>query len=356
MEISRQMKVGFDARSAIWYRGTGIGTYTYQLVENLKKIDDKNVCRFFWPGDEYKFILKNEKLDIYHFPQNGIGSPKKKSCLHVTTVHDLIPYIYPEDASSNYLRAFLGEMPRIMEQSDLIITVSEHSKRDIQRYFKLPDKKITVIYEAPEPLYRPIEKSVAKDFVKNKYGIHNPYILYIGGFSPRKNVKALIKALHEIHADISNDYKFVLVGKKGKDARILEIMIDDLGLKNNSIFTGFLPVLELPYIYSASDLFVYPSLYEGFGLPPLEAMACGTPVITSNTSSIPEVTGEAAILIDPSDTHGLAKAMVEVLNSPDLREKMSKDGILQANKFTWEKCACETLAAYNKLYNERASI
>lgn len=353
MEISHQMKVGFDARGAIWYRGTGIGTYTYQLVENLKKIDEHKVCQFFWPGDENKYSLRNAKIDIYHVPQNGHGLPKKKSCLQVATVHDLIPYIYPEDASPNYLRTVLNEMPRIMEQSDLIITVSEHSKRDIQRYFNLPNNKVVVTYEAPESVYRPIEEGAAKDFVKGKYNIHSPYILYIGGFSTRKNVKTLINAFHEIRTDIPKDYKLVLVGKKVKDAKMLEIMINDLGLKNNSIFTGFLPVVELPYLYNASDLFVYPSLYEGFGLPPLEAMACGTPVIASNTSSMPEVTGDAAILINPKDTHGLAEAMVKVLNSSDLRDKMSKDGLLQANKFTWEKCARETLGAYNKLYNQR---
>ena len=128
------------------------------------------------------------------------------------------------------------------------------------------------------------------------------------------------------------------------------MLVDALRLKDRVIFTGFAPVLELPYLYNAADLCVYPSFYEGFGLPPLEAMACGTPVITSNSSSIPEVTGDAALLVNPHDMYALADAMETVLNSPELREKMSAESLVQAAKFSWEKCARETLATYQKLY------
>ncbi|MDQ0200224.1 glycosyltransferase [Neobacillus ginsengisoli] len=187
------MKIGLDARGAIWYRGTGIGTYTYQLVKALYSIDKRNEYRFFWPGDEFQNLIPckyevfqsielnkdrfweevriptrvaQEKIDLYHVPQNGIGLPKTKHCQQVATVHDLIPFIYPETSSSEYLLIFQNEMPRIMEQCDLIITVSEFSKRDIQRYFNLPDEKIAIIYEAAEDIYQPIEKNKAKNFVK----------------------------------------------------------------------------------------------------------------------------------------------------------------------------------------------
>ncbi|MGZ4122736.1 MAG: glycosyltransferase, partial [Tumebacillaceae bacterium] len=223
------MKIGLDARGAIWYRGTGIGTYTYQLVKNLHMIDKQNQYRFYWPGDEYKNLdpsaddifnsierskdkfweevhipmsVEQEKIDIYHVPQNGIGLPGKKGCLNVVTVHDLIPYIYPETVGKGYLKIFLSEMPRIMEQSDLVITVSEQSKRDIKRIFQLPEEKIVVTYEAPESVYKPIPKQDAKEFVKNRFGIDSPYVLYIGGFSPRKNVRGLINAFYEIQKDI----------------------------------------------------------------------------------------------------------------------------------------------------------
>jgi glycosyltransferase involved in cell wall biosynthesis len=371
------MKIGLDARGAIWYRGTGIGTYTYQLIKNLYVLDKKNEYRFFWPGDEYKNLdptvdeifnsierskdkfweevhipmsVEQEKIDLFHVPQNGIGLPLKKGCLNVVTVHDLIPYIYPETVGKGYLKIFLNEMPRIMEQSDLVITVSEHSKRDIQRIFNLPEEKVVVTYEAPESVYRPIEKGEAKEFVKERFGIDRPYVLYIGGFSPRKNVKGLINAFYEIQDQIPKDTALVLVGKEARDFDETVMLVDALRLRDRVIFTGFAAVPELPLLYNAADLCVYPSFYEGFGLPPLEAMACGTPVITSNTSSIPEVTGDAAVLVNPHDMYDLADKIKQVLNSPELQEKMREDGLAQASNFTWEKCARETLGLYEKLY------
>lgn len=372
------MKIGVDARGAIWYRGTGIGTYTYQLVKNLHMLDQNHEYRFFWPGDEYKNLdpsvdevfnsierskdkfweevhipmsVEQEQIDLFHVPQNGIGLPTKKGCLNVVTVHDLIPYIYPETVGRGYLKIFLHEMPRIMEQSDLVITVSEHSKRDIQRIFQLPDEKVVVTYEAPESVYQPIDKTAAQAYVKEKFGIDSRYLLYIGGFSPRKNVKGLINAFYEVQHDIPADYKLVLVGKEARDYDDTAMLVEALRLQDKVVFTGFAPVLELPYLYSAADLFIYPSFYEGFGLPPLEAMACGTPTITSNTSSIPEVTGQAALLINPHDMYDLAGQIVKVLNDESLQHKMRQDGLAQSAQFTWKRCAEETLAAYQKLYN-----
>ncbi|TCP54787.1 glycosyltransferase involved in cell wall biosynthesis [Tumebacillus sp. BK434] len=376
------MKIGLDARGAIWYRGTGIGTYTYQLIKNLYVHDKKNEYRFFWPGDEFKNLdpmadevfnsierskdkfweevhvpmsVEQEKIDIYHVPQNGIGLPLKKGCLNVVTVHDLIPYIYPETVGKGYLRIFLQEMPRIMEQSDLIITVSEHSKRDIQRIFQVPEEKIAVTYEAPESVYQPIDKQAAKAFVKERFGIDRPYVVYLGGFSPRKNVKGLINAFYEMQDQIPKDYALVLVGKEARDYDDTAMLVEALRLQDRVIFTGFAAVPELPHLYNAADLCVYPSFYEGFGLPPLEAMACGVPTITSNTSSIPEVAGDAALLINPHDMYDLAEKMAAVLNSPELRQEMSRKGLAQAAQFSWERCAKETLAAYEKLYARKKS-
>jgi glycosyltransferase involved in cell wall biosynthesis len=273
--------------------------------------------------------------------------------LQVATVHDLIPYIYPETSSAGYLKVFLKEMPRIMEQADMIITVSEYSKKDIQRYFNLPDEKIAVIYEAPESIYQPIEKSVAKEFVSQEYGINNRYVLYIGGLSQRKNIKNLILAFWNIQKDIPEDYKLVIVGKRERSFKKLNELIATLNLEDKIIFTDFVKVPCMPYLYSAADLFVYPSLYEGFGLPPLEAMACGTPVITSNLTSIPEVTNNAALLINPNDHISLASAIEKVLNHPEQQEQMSIDGLKQASKFSWESCARETLGVYEKLYKTK---
>ncbi|MFD2169014.1 glycosyltransferase family 4 protein [Tumebacillus lipolyticus] len=371
------MKIGLDARGAIWYRGTGIGTYTYQLIKNLYVHDKENEYRFFWPGDEYKNLdptvdeifnsierskdkfweevhipmsVEQEKIDLYHVPQNGIGLPLKKSCPNVVTVHDLIPYLYPETVGKGYLKIFLQEMPRIMEQSDLIITVSQHSKRDIQRIFQIPEEKIVVTPEAPESVYRPIDRQVAKRFVKDRFGIDRPYVIYIGGFSPRKNVRGLINAFYEIQDEIDPNYALVLVGKEARDYDDTVMLVEALRLQKRVIFTGFAAVQELPHLYNAADLCVYPSYYEGFGLPPLEAMACGVPTIASNASSIPEVTGDAALLVNPHDLFELAEQMKRVLGSQALREQMSEDGLRQADQFSWKRCAQETLAAYEQLY------
>ncbi|PLT35490.1 glycosyltransferase family 1 protein [Bacillus sp. V5-8f] len=377
------MKIGLDARAAIWYRGTGIGTYTYQLVKNLYAIDKANQYRFFLPSDisdklnhtkekVFQSIdfnkdsfweeicippqIGQEKVDIYHVPQNGIGLPRAKRCLYISTVHDLIPYIYPETTSSGYLKIFLNELHRVMEQSDMILTVSHYSKQEIKRFFNLPDEKIRVIYGAAEDIYKPIEKHKAKKFIKQKYGINSPYLLYVGGLSYRKNVKALILAFWDIQKDINEDYKLVIVGKRNRSFNHLVKITETLNLQDRVIFTGLVPVLHLPFLYNAAELFVYPSLYEGFGLPPLEAMACGTPVITSNTSSIPEVTGDAGVLINPYDELSLATSIEKLINNQNQLVQMSKEGLKQARNYSWASSAQQTLEVYEKLYKTNHMI
>lgn len=369
------MKIGLDARGAIWYRGTGIGTYTYQLIKNLVQVDQKNEYRFFWPGDEYKDLdptkdeifnsierckekfweevhipmrVSYEGIDLYHVPQNGIGIPSQKRCPLVVTIHDLIPYVYPETVGRGYLKIFLKEMPKIMEQADQVITVSQHSKRDIQRIFKLPDKRISVVPEAPEDVYRPIDKRVAVEFVSKNYMIRQPYILYVGGFSPRKNVKGLINAFYDLQADLFDEYTLVIVGKEVRDFEETALLVEALGLTNRVTFTGFVPVSDMPYLYNAAELFVYPSFYEGFGLPPLEAMACGTPVITTNVSSMPEICEGATMLVNPHHTLSLSEAMYKVLTNDRLREQLSRKGLARSRDFSWRKTAELTAAVYEE--------
>lgn len=370
------MKIGIDARPAVLNRGTGIGTYTYQLIKNLHKLGTGHEFRYFWPGDEYRALdinhdevfnniqkhkdnywekvyistcLEQEKIDIYHVPQNGIGIPTPKKSLLVVTIHDLIPYVSPGTTSKGYLKTFIKQMPRIVEQSDVIITVSEHSKRDLLNFFKLPEEKIKVIYEAPEPIYQPMEKDQARKSAADKYGLEHPYILYVGGFGPRKNIKSLVIAFAKICNDLPQKYQLVILGKKEKDYSDIIILAEALGLKNDIIFPGLAPVEDMPYLYNGSHLFVYPSFYEGFGLPPLEAMACGVPTITSNVSSIPEVVGNGAIKINPYNTIELAQAMFDVLTDPSLAEQLTERGLCRAGDFSWRKTAEETLKIYETL-------
>lgn len=367
------MKIGIDARAAIWYRGTGIGTYTYQIIKNLSRIDKTNNYRLFWPGNASKDFLEasenfdfdvvgetkdkfweeihiparlaGDRVDVYHVPQNGIGLPGKKTCPQVVTVHDLIPYIYPETVGRGYQRIFLQEMPRIVEQADRIITVSEHSRRDLKRYFNLPDWKIDVIYEAADDIYRPLDKEACRTSVHQRYGVKERFILYVGGFSPRKNVPGLIRAYQKVIEDLS-DVILVIAGKPVRAFEELVSLVETLGLKDRVVFTGFVPTEDLPVIYNAASLFVYPSFYEGFGLPPLEAMACGTPVITSNVSSLPEAVDDAALAVDPHDVDALAAAMFDALSDPGLAADLIRRGLEKSNAFTWTKAAEQTLASY----------
>lgn len=367
------MKIGIDARAAIWYRGTGIGTYTYQLIRNLAKYDTQNNYRFFWPGDEYKdldprtdtvfnsilkhkdkfweeihipAVLADENINVYHVPQNGIGLPIKKSCPFIVTVHDLIPYIYPETVGRNYLKVFLQEMPRIMEEADSVITVSECSKRDIQKIFKLPDNRVVVTYEAAEDIYRPLDKRKCRELIAAHYGIKDPFVLYIGGFGPRKNISALINAFFELKNDLNPETKLLIAGKPGRDFEDLTLLIEALGMTDRILFPGFVPVEDLPLFYNAAAVFVYPSIYEGFGLPPLEAMACGTPTITSNISSIPEIVGDGAILINPFNSWEIAENIFKLLSDEDLSLQYTARGLRRANLYSWEKTARQTLSIY----------
>ncbi len=371
------MKVGIDARGAIWYRGTGIGTYTYQLLHHLKQGPDRNNYRLFYPGEEYAGldfgiredfvpveenpeywesyflpkILKNEHIELYHVPQNGIGLPTQKVCPQVVTIHDLIPYVYPETVGKKYLQVFLQQMPGVMASCDAVITVSEHSKKDIVDIFHYPADKIHVIYEAPEPVYQLLPKADCMAALR-EYGIDKKYILYVGGFGPRKNVRGLLVAFAKVCRELPGDYLLICPGNWQRDGNSSDDLIEALGLKERVIFPGYVPVNHLPWFYRGAELFVYPSFYEGFGLPVLEAMACGAPVVASATSSVPEVAGDAALLVDPHDTKNLSQAIYAVLTDPALAADLSARGLSRAAAFSWQKTAAETVRVYRNILQQ----
>lgn len=372
------MKIAIDARGANWYSGTGIGTYTQQIIKYMLKYDTKNLYYLYWWGANYKelysknvnisiaskkhhrffeedFIptnIKNKGIEIYHVPQNGIGLPAVKNCINISTIHDLIPYVMPETVGKGYLKKFIAQMPQIVQKSDVIITVSEFSKKDIMRIFDVEEDKIMVTHLAADLSFKPLDKEASKKFITDNYGISGDFILYLGGFSPRKNVKSILVAFSRIFHNLPKDYRVLILGPSKDEHTYLMKLCESMGIHDRVYFTGYVPYQDLPHFYNASTLFVYPSLYEGFGLPPLEAMSCKIPVITSNVSSIPEVVGDAAILINPFDTEELKDAMERVLGDDKLRDDLAQKGYERSREFSWDRTAAKTLNIYEEAYSK----
>ncbi|GAA0177805.1 glycosyltransferase family 1 protein [Clostridium sediminicola] len=370
------MKIGIDGRAAYWYRGTGIGTYTYELIYSLSKFNKEEFI-IYSPKDtiakcyknsnlKYKYINQysknifwedvnnpiyiNNDVSIFHTPQNGIGSPFKEDCKNIITLHDIIPSRMPETVSDCYMNIYRKEMPRILEKTNGIITVSQFSKNDIIKEFNFPKEKIFVTHLANEHIYKRLDTKKCKSILKNEYSILGNYILYVGGFSPRKNILGLINAYSMYIAQCPNsNTKLLIVGHKGKSYSIYKQRVEKLHLSDKVIFTGYIPVKHMPIFYNAAKVLVYPSFYEGFGLPPLEAMSCGIPIVSSNVTSIPEIIGDAAHYINPYNTDELFLAIKEVLNNNELRNKLVKRGFEKCKEYTWKKTAQKTLDAYKSL-------
>lgn len=361
-------------------KGSGIATYASNLAKNLARLDCTNsyvlvhsqigdiakntesliIPRYRFPfGKEIrKFLLmpralNGRRLDIvhetYHFGPFLLRSKYKK----IVTVHDIVPLLFRDvHGVRSILRHKLG-LHVIANRVDKIITVSNSTKRDLVEHLNISERKIAVVYEAADERYSPISKDIV-EAVKKKYNIHWPFILFVGTLEPRKNIPMLIKAFYKMkNMSIGCKFRLVIAGKKGWKYEGIFNTVDKLNLQKDVLFTGYIPEEDMPALYNAATLFVYPSLYEGFGLPPLEAMACGTPVITSNTSSLPEVVGDAGIMIDPYDVDALAKAMYDMLTNDGLRENFVREGLKRARMFSWEKCAIETLKVYREVYDER---
>lgn len=372
------MKICIDSRSINLHGGTGIGTYTKNLVSEIINLDKDSLFTLIWTGKvSDKFIknntelihcsgrhtqffdkhyipsiIQNNNLELYHIPQNGIGFPFNYDINTVVTIHDLIPYVMPETVGTGYLKRFLTDMPNIIENSKGILTVSEYSKKDILKFFKgYPEDKIYVTPLSTNDTFFPRDKDACRKIINDRFKFNEPYLLYIGGFSARKNVKGIIDSFNKINSSLSKKYKLVLVGSLKDEGLNLKQYAESLNIDNDVIFTGFVSDDDLPIIYNGADLFVYPSYYEGFGLPPLEAMSCKTAVITSNTTSIPEVTGDCALLVDPGNKDLLSENMFRVLEDDNLRNALTEKGYKRSLQFSWRQTALNTLNAYSSILN-----
>lgn len=338
--------------------------YIFGDEENLKRyinIEDKKnfkiihkrfknrILRVLWEYFILPFELKKLKIIILHSP-NYITPLFKFGFKIILTIHDLTFLLFPEKYTITK-RLLFNKMIRIfIKMADKIIAVSENTKKDILNFYNVPGNKVVVTYESYPDYYNYfIDKDKAKE-VSKKYGIGANFILYVGMIEPRKNILSLLKAFVELGKEL--DLDLVIVGKKGwyyKEIEQYIINIENLKLRNNIIFTGYVPEQELKYFYKSAFMFVYPSLYEGFGLPPLQAMACGTPVITSNVSSLPEVVGDAAIKINPDSLDDLVKSIKLVYNDQDFRNLLIKKGLERAELFDLEIIAQNTLSIYKSI-------
>ena len=266
----------------------------------------------------------------------------------VYTLHDLIFLHFPEYHLA-YNRWYLTlTMPLYLRAADMIVTPSECSKQDAIKFYSLPESKIKVIYEAPAPTFKPLTNSADLARVQQTYHLPDKFILHVATIEPRKNLSRLLDAFKPLLADWP-DLKLVLVGKKGWLYESFFQYLQQLGLRDCVIFPGYVEEADLPAFFQLAAAFAFPSLYEGFGLGPLEAMACGTPVVCSNSSSLPEVVGEAGLLVNPTDTAGLSAALRRVLTDSDLRADLSQRGLAQAQNFSWQKAANELEQVYWEL-------
>lgn len=285
--------------------------------------------------------------DIFHGTDHLL--PPLENSRAVFTIHDLIFRFFPE-YHLPLNRWFLDLMlPKFMQRADAIIAVSENTKRDVVRLMNIPAEKIFVIYEGVNPSFRPIENREALERARAAYNLPARFILFFSTIEPRKNLVTLLDAYAGLLKQNSDISPLVVMGRKGWLYQATLQHIHDLGLTERVILTDWVRGEDVAAVINLATVFVFPSLYEGFGLTPLEAMACGTPVISSNASSLPEVIGDAGILIEPRDAHGFAQAITRVLNDDALRQELRARGLKQARQFTWERAARETLALYERV-------
>jgi glycosyltransferase involved in cell wall biosynthesis len=283
-------------------------------------------------------------VDIFH--STDFVLPPVRGARTILTVHDLTFMRLPQCAEAG-LRAYLNKVvPRSIERADLVLADSQSTKNDLIELLGVSPDRIEVVYAGVERRFRPMEGEIALQRVKKRYGLDFPFILSLGTLEPRKNFSGLIEA----YALMKNkELKLVIVGGKGWLNDEIFARVEELGLSGQVIFPGFVADEDLPALYNLAELFVFPSLYEGFGLPPLEAMACGTPVVTSDRPSLPEVVGEAGLMVEATDSQELAEAMERVLMDENLRREMREKGLKQAVKFTWEAAAGKLLDVYRRL-------
>jgi glycosyltransferase involved in cell wall biosynthesis len=367
------VRIAIDARKL---RDYGIGTYIRNLLRHLARLDTHNeyviLCReedcasTAELGENFRPIaerslpysvreqlavpldLRREKVDLFHAPHYVL--PPLTPCRSVVTIHDCIHLRFPQYLPSRLGYAYARSSLWVAaHRSARILTVSEASKRDILEYFSVPESKITVIYNAIDERFSEQPNADEVMRVRERYQLNDPFILYAGNIKPHKNLERVIEAFHMIRRGELEHVKLLIIGDEISKYAALRRTVHRYKLHKHVRFFGFVPDATLAILYRLASLFVFPSLYEGFGLPPLEAMASGTPVITSNVSSLPEVVGDAAMLIDPYEPDAIAGAIRRVMLDDRLRDDMRERGLARAREFSWGRSVGRVKEIYDEV-------
>lgn len=370
------MRIGIDYTAASRQRA-GIGRYTRSLINALARLDTTNRYTLYIPADaqyldDARAFPKNFRLaraplnerymvalwqrarvplpvetftgaaDVFYSPDFVL--PPTRARKKILTIHDLSFKRIPETAVPNLKWYLEGAVPRAVERADLILADSDATRDDLIELFHAPADRVQTLYSGYDALFRPITDNKELERVRATYKLEKPFILHVGTVEPRKNLVRLIEAFSRLRQH--RDLDLVIAGGRGWMYDEIYAAPQKFGVSESVRFLGFTPDADLPALYSLAELVAYPSLYEGFGLPVLEAMACGAAVVTSNNSSIPEVAGDAAMMVDAHDTEAITWAMQRVLDDPQWRAALQHKGIEQAKKFSWDKSARELREAF----------
>ena len=298
--------------------------------------------RILWEQAIQPWALRQAGVDLLH--GLALVGPMMGACPFVVTIHDLSFVYYPQSFQS-LKRLYLQVFTRLsVRRARRVIAISENTKRDVVQQYGIPPGNVDLVYYGSDPTFRPLPPDQVAHF-RAERRLPERFILFVGTLEPRKNVVRLVEAYAQLPVDRP---PLMLVGGKGWLYNETYARVEDLGLAGEVEFVGYVPGEELPWWYNAAELFVYPSLYEGFGLPPLEAMACGTPVVSSKVSSLPEVVGPGGLLVDPTDTVALASAMERLLTDRDAHDRIAAAGLAQAKTFSWPEAARRTVDSYRR--------
>jgi glycosyltransferase involved in cell wall biosynthesis len=380
------VKIAIDIRRMTEF---GVGTYIRNVVRNLGRLDhENNYLLIGSPGKvkeigplppnfhtvpltepersvkgyrEFRATVKRLDCDLVHIP-NLFSVPRGLPCPYVMTVHDMLEHMSRAREQSGFWRSLHFQLTkRVLNGAARIIAVSNFTKNEIEKLFGIPSERIEVVYNAIDERFLHGHATAAdRELIAQRYQVNYPFLLYAGRVSPHKNVVRMIEAFSALKTELEKDREFpdlklIIIGDDLSGNPDLRRTVVRSGVQNDVRFLGFVPIEVLRIFYDSAKIFVFPSLYEGFGLPPLEAMAHGTPVVTSNVSSLPEVVGNAAVLVNPENVFEIMRALHHVLRDHAVRERMKERGYKQAARFSWEKSVQRIVEVYRQIGGHESS-